>query len=81
MHVAKYTVFLRREFFKILFRTLMSELWFPHGCRNVDSRPVEYDSVEVGIEVRTFRKSVLLPASGYSRLVDIFRRWRPLSLF
>ena len=42
----------------------MYELWFPHGCGSVESRPVEYDSVETGIEVRAFRKSVQLSGSG-----------------
>ena len=42
----------------------MYELWFPHGCVNVEFRPVEFASVEVGIEARAFRKSVLLPSSG-----------------
>jgi hypothetical protein len=42
----------------------MYELWFPHGSGSVESRPVEYDSVEFGIEVRAFRKNLQLPGSG-----------------
>ena len=54
----------------------MYELWFPHGCGSVEYLPFEYDSVEIGIEVRAFRKSVHLPGSGKSRLADISRKWR-----
>jgi hypothetical protein len=42
----------------------MHELWFSNDCGNLESRTLEYDSLEIGVDIRAFRKSVLLPASG-----------------